>query len=61
VTAGVIFQQVLIVYFFFLTIRFIAKLKLVLPKNVTYRRVRLQVNAVQGSLLLITVSLQHRK
>jgi len=58
VTAGVVFQEVLIIYFFCLTMRLISKLKHVLPHNTTYRRVRLQVHAVQFSLLLITVSWQ---
>jgi hypothetical protein len=55
VEAGLVFQEALIVYFFLLTIRLIAKLKEELPRNATYRRIRLQVNVVQFSLLLITV------
>lgn len=55
VEAGLIFQELLIIYFFFLTLRLISKLKLQMPKNATYRRVRLQMNVVQFSLFLISV------
>jgi hypothetical protein len=58
VEAGLIFQEGLIIYFFCLTIRLITKLKGDMPRNVTYRRIRLQVNVVQFSLILITVNLQ---
>ncbi|KAJ9662484.1 hypothetical protein H2198_001373 [Neophaeococcomyces mojaviensis] len=60
VTAGVIFQELLIIYFFFLTLRLIHKLKQVLPANATYRRTRLQINAVQLSLLLIAYRIVYR-
>ncbi len=55
VTAGVLFQEALIIYFFCLTMRLISKLKMHMPPTITYRRARLQVNAVQLSLLLISV------
>jgi len=60
VEVGLVFQEALIVYFFCLTVRLIAKMKRHLPKNATYRRIRLQVNAVQFSLFLITYRIIYR-
>lgn len=56
VEAGLIFQMLLISFFFCLTIRLICKLKTRLPLDKTYRSIRLQVNVVQFSLFLIAVS-----
>jgi hypothetical protein len=55
VDAGLVFQAFLILYFFCLTLRVISKMKRQMGKCATYRRVRLQVNAVQLSLFLIAV------
>jgi hypothetical protein len=60
VEAGLVFQLALIIYFLALTIRLIFKLKRTLPPSPTYRRTRLQINVVQLSLFLITVSLHFR-
>jgi hypothetical protein len=55
VEAGLIFQEVLIIYFFSLTIRLIVKMRRCLAGGMEYKRIRIQVNTVQFSLMLITV------
>lgn len=55
VEAGLVFQELLIIYFFCLALRLIAKMRRCLPRSTTYKTIRLQVNAVQFSLILITV------
>ncbi|KAF2673405.1 hypothetical protein BT63DRAFT_451448 [Microthyrium microscopicum] len=60
VEAGLIFQGALIIYFFCLTIRLIIILRHSMLHNATYRRLRLQINAVQFSLLLIMYRIIYR-
>ncbi|KIX98009.1 uncharacterized protein Z520_06088 [Fonsecaea multimorphosa CBS 102226] len=60
VTFGVVFQEVLIVFFFALTVRLTQKLDWVMPHSRISKDVKLRIHGVQISLALITYRIVYR-